>query len=204
MKKKETIIYNNYDLEAGRTEEQLKADMREFYMNNDIEFNDEIFENEKYAYLNKEDEWNWDDAQYELDDIQEKINGNYILMYGTFGGWMGRERGAKVMQGKLSDMMYSSGSDYYKIYIDENGELVNKNSHHDGTNYYKYRMFNEKVLDIEGARGIYVEDKRSYDGRRYIEITLDNEEQILKRYTKKIGTEYQKAIKNYYKNKEVA
>ena len=107
--------------------------------------------------LEKTDKNLWSDREagyrdYEyLDQIREDLNFELpreILIYADLGLWNGRRTGYKeITTGVLSNCFYS---DYEPTwYIDEDNDLRCIDIHHDGTNYYFYRMYKEGINDEE-------------------------------------------------------
>jgi len=63
-----------------------------------------------------------------------------ILILGSMGLWDGRRAGYKFARGtNLKDCFSGTIGDYVTWYT-EDGELKCKDVHHDGTNYYTYRV----------------------------------------------------------------
>ena len=106
--------------------------------------------------MNKTDKilWSSEDASYRdyewLDDIRENLNiytERPILIYADLGLWNGRRKGYRVINSaKISDLLYSDYDPTW--YVDENHDFRCIDRHHDGTNYYLYRMY-EKNIDGE-------------------------------------------------------
>lgn len=92
----------------------------------------------------------------ELTDIMYKTNSAYIyderanlniqfskpiIVIGDLGRWNGRVTGYKdIDSGNIQDCLYSD-RDYNTWYVDEQGDLRCEAIHHDGTDYYRYRVF---------------------------------------------------------------
>lgn len=105
----------------------------------------------------------------ELTDIMYKTNSAYIyderanlniqfskpiLVIGDLGRWNGRVTGYKdIDSGNVQDCLYSD-RDYNTWYVDEQGDLRCEAIHHDGTDYYRYRVFKPNVTEeqMEGLR----------------------------------------------------
>ena len=70
-----------------------------------------------------------------------------IIIIGDLGLWNGRAHGYKdVPSGNIKDCLYSD-TDMTEWFVDEHGDLRAEAAHHDGTNYYLYRVFKENVTD---------------------------------------------------------
>lgn len=82
-------------------------------------------------------------AEY-LEDERANLNirlDDAILCIADLGLWYGRRSGYKVLKsGMISDCLYSD-CDYNTWWVDKNKDLRCKATHHDGTNFYLYRVF---------------------------------------------------------------
>ena len=105
----------------------------------------------------------------ELTDIMYKTNAVYIddercnldipmnrtiLVIGDLGLWNGRRMGYKeVESGNIKDCLFSD-TDFTTLYVDKDGDLRCEAIHHDGTNYYRYRVYKadateEQIEDLK-------------------------------------------------------
>lgn len=120
--------------------------------------------------LNYEDwkddlEADYPDPDYSEDDrmrIMWEVNSEYlederlnlkvflsepILVIADLGLWNGRRMGYKeIDSGNIADCLYSD-DDYAEWYVDELGDLRCKAIHHDGTNFYLYRVYKEGTTE---------------------------------------------------------
>lgn len=107
--------------------------------------------------LEKTDKLIWSDylasyRDYErLDEIRDELNFELpreILIYADLGLWNGRRTGYREIEsGVLSQCFYS---DYEPTwYVDKDNDLRCIDIHHDGTNYYLYRMYKEGISEEE-------------------------------------------------------
>ena len=77
-------------------------------------------------------------------DIQYK---QPIIIIGDLGLWNGRAHGYKdISSGNIKDCLYSD-SDMTEWFLDEKGDLRADAAHHDGTNYYLYRVFKDNATE---------------------------------------------------------
>ena len=77
-------------------------------------------------------------------DIQYK---QPIIIIGDLGLWNGRAHGYKdISSGNIKDCLYSD-TDMTEWFLDEKGDLRAEAAHHDGTNYYLYRVFKDNVTE---------------------------------------------------------
>lgn len=75
-----------------------------------------------------------------------------IIVIGDLGRWNGRVMGYKMVEsGNIKDCLYSD-TDFTEWYVDRYGDLRADAAHHDGTNYYLYRVFKEGVTESQIER----------------------------------------------------
>lgn len=68
-----------------------------------------------------------------------------ILVVGDLGLWNGRRMGYKeILSGNIRDCLYSN-TDYSTWYVDRLGDLRCDAIHHDGTNFYLYRVYKDSA-----------------------------------------------------------
>lgn len=160
-KKTEYTIYDNYDVYSEENMESARENLVE-NMFWDSDENDSITVTDNYGkevkltreeYSNSlteeqiQEECNFldstwfDDEKLELASVSE---GNVIAI-ADLGRWNGRFSGYKELN-NLEDIMYSS-CDYERIYVDSNGDLRKKESHHDGSNSILYRYWKEGLTE---------------------------------------------------------
>ena len=87
-----------------------------------------------------------EDERYNLNIPTE----NEIVVIADLGLWHGRRSGYKVLNEKnIRTCLYAeyADTDYATWYVDEKGDLLCTASHHDGTNYYRYREFKKNVSE---------------------------------------------------------
>ena len=112
----------------------------------------------------------------EYTELMYKINADYIfderdnldiqfskpiIIIGDLGRWNGRVTGYKdIESGNIRDCLYSD-RDYNTWYVDDQGDLRCEAIHHDGTDYYRYRVFKPTVTEtqMEGFK------EKIYSGR---------------------------------------
>ena len=83
-----------------------------------------------------------------LDDERANLNvqlSQPILVVGDLGLWNGRRMGYKeIPSGNIRDCLYSD-TDYSTWYVDRLGDLRCDAIHHDGTNFYLYRVYKDSA-----------------------------------------------------------
>ncbi len=131
---KQHLIWTNDDLDYER---DWKDEMEEYYPDLDDDEREELMYELNNDYL---------------DDERANMNvclGMPIIVIGDLGLWYGRRQGYKeIPSGNISDCLYAGRDDVYVTwYIDELGDLRCRASHHDGTNFYTYRVFKHGTTD---------------------------------------------------------
>ena len=88
------------------------------------------------------------DEMLEAERINLDIQYNQpIIIIGDLGLWNGRAHGYKdISSGNIKDGLYSD-TDMTEWFLDEKGDLRAEAVHHDGTNYYLYRVFKDNVTE---------------------------------------------------------
>lgn len=137
---KKHIIWSNLNIKADDWEEAYKE---HFELNNE-EIPEDYDESDvlDFAYdLNRD---YLDDERYY--NLNKQIEGK-ILVLGNIGRWNGRVDGYKIIgSGNIADILYDD-CDYCEWYSD-GYNIKFKGHHHDGTNYYEYRVIkNEDNID---------------------------------------------------------
>lgn len=117
-----------------------------------------------------------------LDDARVHLNkslSNTIICIADLGLWNGRKPGYKIIGNRISDCLYSD-ADINTWYIDKNGDFCCDAIHHDGINYYRYRVFKDNISEDQINNFCY----KVYDG---VVTSKD-----ISRYTRRIGPEIAK------------
>jgi hypothetical protein len=124
------IIWSNCNL----NEEDWFESYREHCECNDIEFDESKISN----YMYETNDMYLDDERINLN---KQVDGN-ILIIADLGLWNGRKQGYKLLNTRnIADILYSD-CDYVEWYGD--GKNIKCTAHHhDGTNYYTYRVVRE-------------------------------------------------------------
>lgn len=195
MKRREHIIYDNYDVYNEDCMKDAKENLLEslFGSNETVETMDNfgkvvIVTKEEYANKISEedlynicDEWDsswFDEEQTVMKELDNKCN--EIIAVADLGLWDGRHVGYKDYT-HLQDIMYSS-CDYEKIYVDGYGNLRKTESHHDGNNTILYRQWKDNTTE---------EQKDNFRNKCY-EGKLTKQD--IYRYTESLG----KLFNEYY------
>ena len=149
---KKHIIWSNIDCGELKDWKEYFIEYLKINKITDINPNDEnalqkFMTNTNYMYL-----------EDERDNLNKRIDGK-ILIIADLGLWNGRRTGYKILSNNISDILYDD-TDSIEWYADQyNIRAVSH--HHDGTNYYEYRIIREdrditKLLD-----DIYYQEKIS-------------------------------------------
>ena len=134
------IIWSNMNLEADDWRDSYK----EYLEINGLD-DDPDDENKLYEYMVEANDDFLSDERQNL-DIQLS---QPIIVIGDLGRWNGRVTGYKMIDsGNIKDCLYAD-TDYTEWYVDKYGDLRADAFHHDGTNYYLYRVFKDGVSDTQ-------------------------------------------------------
>jgi len=86
-----------------------------------------------------------------LDDERVNLNVDLyrpIIAIADLGLWNGRRPGYKMIKsGNIRDCLRTDSGDYTTYYVNEDGDLCCEASHHDGTNYIRYRVVKSGVSE---------------------------------------------------------
>ena len=92
------------------------------------------------------DEWNFTDSNnwelfMEEVDAWDKKKDCRVIIFGTAGLWTGRQAGGKVLPSlrQAVEKSWSRSIDYFTVTRQENGVMLIKATHHDGTNYWEVK-----------------------------------------------------------------
>ena len=95
---------------------------------------------DEYEQYNLIEDINMEYLGDERCNLSEKVDGR-ILVIADLGLWYGRKQGYKILGSTISDILYDEG-EYFEWYGD--GYNIKATvSHHDGTNFYEYRVIRE-------------------------------------------------------------
>lgn len=108
-----------------------------------------------------------DRSEDELYELMQSVNSEYlcdermnlniqlsmpIIVIADLGLWHGRSSGYKMINsGNIRDCL-AGGHDYVEWYVDKYGEFRCKDHHHDGVNYYRYRVIRSNATDEQVER----------------------------------------------------
>lgn len=124
---KRHIIWSNRNLDL--------ADWKDFI---EEEYPDVTDEDKQYELIS---EMNMEYLRDERCNLSEKVDGR-ILVIADLGLWYGRRQGYKILGNTISDILYDRDGEYLEWYGD--GYNIKATvSHHDGTNFYEYRVIRE-------------------------------------------------------------
>lgn len=153
---KHTIFNNYYSREAEAEARQYLFD--EYVEKNGWQSINDVPDNEVWDEMWFREEVEWDDAVAEL---KEFFNDEYFLVYGSFGGWRGRQPAGKVIT-RFEELGAAwRDCDYINLY-DENGHFYIECSHHDGNNYYEVKKLTDKGVEYLDS-GLNWHDKDAHE-----------------------------------------
>ncbi len=130
-------------------------------------------EDEKYQAMHDLNELYYHD---ELMNLDCQLPGN-ILVIADLGLWNGRFSGYKEMDGNLNNVLKSFQGDYCKTYFDGHN-IKAEDIHHDGTNYYEFRL-------IKDDRNVEVLKNKIYNND-FDRTDINNYTKSLASYVKEI------------------
>lgn len=103
-------------------------------------------------------------TENELFELMYELNGDYlnderhnlnielqnrIVIFAELGLWNKTVNTGQITKNEnIKDCLYSN-HDYAEWYVDPNGDLRSTQIHHDGTNYYLYRVLKNNVTDTQ-------------------------------------------------------
>lgn len=130
---KKRIIWSNKDIDFDQWKEDLIAFQRE----NDYESPEDVTDDDVWSFI---DESLSNSLGDECINLNIETEGR-ILVIADLGLWNGRKQGYRVIHSNVSSI-FSTGEDYNEWYSD--GYNIKATVvHHDGTNFYEYRVIRE-------------------------------------------------------------
>ena len=137
------IIWSNLNLNT----DDWRDGYKEWLEINDIDDRDPDDENDIYDWMVETNNDYLGDEQMNLDKV---VDGR-ILVIADLGLWDGRKSGYKILGTNIKEIFDIGGFDYAEFFGDGK-DIRAKEIHHDGTNYYLYRVIREdqdidKLLD---------------------------------------------------------
>ena len=133
---KKHTIYNS-DSYGNYTDEDI---IQNFLENNPELKKEDITDEDIYQERNFLSEIDFED---ECLNLNKELK-NDILCIANLGLWHGRCSGYKMLDNNLKSTLYQAQGDYYHLYYD-GYNLVAEDAHHDGTNYYTFRLVKDGV-----------------------------------------------------------
>jgi len=114
-----------------------------------------------------------------LDDERANLNidvGEEIIIIADLGLWDGRRQGYKLLHStNIADCLSGTCGDYVTWFVDDRGDLMCRDCHHDGTNLYTYRAWRYGISEVQKENFL----DKIYSGK----VTR----QDITRYTRRIG-----------------
>ena len=147
---KKRIIWSNTDLNI----EDWRDGYKEY-----LEYNgfDERHDNDDDLY-----KWMCETNSMYLEDEQANLNKKLdgrILIIADLGLWNGRKQGYRIVGSNLNEI-FNIGSFEYAEFYGDGYNIKGTEHHHDGTNYYEYRVIredrniNDLLVDIYDGKEI--------------------------------------------------
>lgn len=129
---KKRIIWSNMNIDPDDWKEGYKEIAEENGWNEDTDD-----ENNLWNYIYEELDHYIDDERMNLDVTTD----GRILVVADLGLWYGRRQGYRILDGNVKNIL-SADVDYVEWYSD-GYNIKATAAHHDGTNYYEYRVIRE-------------------------------------------------------------
>ena len=133
---KKRMIWQNYDLDI----EDWRDDYKEWLEINGIDDRDPDDEDDIRDWMyNTNNDYFYDEQV----NLNKNIDGRILIIAGL-GLWNGRRQGYKILDNNIKEIFNINprGFDYAEFYGD--GYNIKATEwHHDGTNYYEYRVIRE-------------------------------------------------------------
>ena len=129
---KKRIIWSNMNINPDDWKEEYKEIAEENGWEEDTDD-----ENNLWNYIYEELDHYIDDERMNLDVTTD----GRILVVADLGLWYGRRQGYRILDGNVKNIL-SADVDYVEWYSD-GYNIKATAAHHDGTNYYEYRVIRE-------------------------------------------------------------
>ena len=88
-----------------------------------------------------------------LDDERANLNidvGEEIIIIADLGLWDGRHQAYKLLnKTNIADCLTGTCGDYVTWFVDDRGDLMCRDCHHDGTNLYTYRAWKPGISEVQ-------------------------------------------------------
>lgn len=159
------IIWSNINLDI----KDWKEGYKEWLEINDITDRDPDDEDDIYDWMVETNGYYLDDERMNLN---KQLDGR-ILVIANLGMWDGRKQGYKILGTNLNEIfdINPSGFDYAEFYGDGRNIKATEH-HHDGINYYEYRMIREDRNIDNLLDAIYNGEEISRDKLNYYTNSL--------------------------------
>lgn len=98
--------------------------------------------------------WNSEDTDSDIsfdderDNLNQPVNGD-IVAIADLGLWNGRHMGYKIVGKNVRDILHTHCGEFVKYYCDRYDVKCN-DTHHDGTNYYTFRLLKKPTSHSRG------------------------------------------------------
>ena len=138
MEKSKRIIWSNRNLDI----DDWREDYKEYLEANEMD-GDPNDEQALYEWMVETNAEYLSDERCNL-DIQLSTE---IFVIADLGLWDGRHLAyGEIKSGNIKDCLYLN-HDYSTWYVDEKGDLILEDVHHDGTNYLRYRAYRPEATE---------------------------------------------------------
>lgn len=163
---KKHVIWSNMNLDI----EDWRDGYKEWLEMNDIDDRDPDDEDDIRDWMIETNDRYLEDEEANLN---QKLDGR-ILVIADLGLWDGRKQGYKIINSRKLNGILNFTYDYFEIYGDGHNIRATE-VHHDGTNYYEYRMIREDRNIDNLLDAIYNGEKITRDKLNYYTKSLYKE-----------------------------
>lgn len=100
-----------------------------------------------------------------LDDERANLSVSVgeIIVLGSLGLWDGRRQAYRVLKGpdvKIADCLNVVCGDYMEWYVDDRGDMMIRDYHHDGQNFYTFRAWKSGITETQKENFL----RKAYEG----------------------------------------
>lgn len=174
-------------------------DIGGYYTNEELEEYREVYRDfywvdaEKFGYESEPTDEELYNFIYELEmiNLEDLKNELYhylsddIIVFADLGLWRGRVKGYKELSNQLNEILTIFNGDMCSLGLD-NYNLVAKNIHHDGTNYYLFRQWKPEVSEETREKfldEVYEDKMTEYEFKRKLTRYTKSLKDIVKTLT---------------------
>lgn len=145
---KKIIWTSDIDLEGWVDE--LRTEHSEGIFFTEYESFEDIPEHSLYERIDVLNDQNLQDEKMNLDIPLDSS----LIIYAELGLWNGKHYGVKVINDCNLTEIFARSEDRPTWYVDDDNNVLCEDVHHDGTNYYLYRMLKKGITEDDFQSGL--------------------------------------------------